>query len=250
MLGDILSRMKAIVLVDHIDVEGGYLMKKFLMMLISGLCMTVILCACGAGLDGKFYDERGSIITLNSDGTLVIANASGSSSKGTYQKNGESTYDFYVGTDADGYSGTMYIEGEDLIVRSGGSEKVYYGDPEKMYVNHDIMMADNVRSALLTAIMDPEVVNNPNFDSNLKTFKNGVEIGTLGDGTPETPITSAFWEVMGGPSGASIPIELKSSGASQIYAQIYPGNKISVWIPNTDSRGSKEGGTAYNIRVE
>jgi len=121
---------------------------------------------------------------------------------------------------------------------------------EKSKVSSDTQCADTVHSALLTAMMDPEVVNNTAYSGNFSTFSAGVGISGLANGTATTPITSAFWEVMGGTSGSSVQLKLKSNGASQVSAQIVGNNKVSVWIPGTDSRGSKSNVASYYIRVE
>ena len=118
---------------------------------------------------------------------------------------------------------------------------------EKSKVSSDTQAADTVHSALLTAMMDPEVVNNTNYDTEFSAYTSGKPI-TAGTYTSTSPIMSAAAEILGGQNGSLAAPKLKSHGASTISFQIVGNNKVSVWIPGTDSTGSKQ--TSPNIVVE
>ena len=118
---------------------------------------------------------------------------------------------------------------------------------EKSKVSSDTQAADTVHSALLTAMMDPEVVNNTNYDTEFSSYTSGssIQANTYGD---TSPIMSAAAEILGGQNGSLTVPKLKSNGASDISFQIVGNNKVSVWLPGTDSTGSKAG--SPNIVVE
>ncbi|SCX99877.1 prepilin-type N-terminal cleavage/methylation domain-containing protein [Lachnospiraceae bacterium XPB1003] len=118
---------------------------------------------------------------------------------------------------------------------------------EKSKVAADTQVVDSVHTAMLTAMMDPEVANADSASGNSFTGS-----GAVSAITSTSVVGSAFWEVMGGSQGAKVSIKLKSYGAStgNLSYSVIGNNKISVWISGTDSRGSKNPSASYYIRVE
>lgn len=116
---------------------------------------------------------------------------------------------------------------------------------EKSKVSADTQAADSVHTAVLTAMMDPEVVNLSSYNT-AATMTGAHSATTLKTATSD-PVASAAGEILG---GSFVTGQLKSTHASDISFQVVGNNKVSVWVANSDSRGSKSGGTTYNIIVQ
>ena len=117
---------------------------------------------------------------------------------------------------------------------------------EKSKVSADTQAADSVHTAVLTAMMDPEVVNSSLYNSSSIVPGSALSATTLNT-TSADPVASAAGEILGGSFTAG---QLKSTNASDIQFQVTGVNTVSVWVPGSDSRGSKSGGTTYNIVVQ
>ena len=109
---------------------------------------------------------------------------------------------------------------------------------EKSKVSADTQLADSVHTAVLTAMMDPEVVNQSNYNSAFTALSSATNATTLSTSTTGNPISSAAGEILGGSFNNG---DLKSTGATNISFQIVGNNKVSVWVQGSDSRGSKSG---------
>ncbi len=116
---------------------------------------------------------------------------------------------------------------------------------EKSKVSADTQAADSVHTAILTAMMDPEVVNKPGY--NTSTVLTGSMSVTALSSTDV--IGSAALEILGESTGAAVNSRLKSTNATDICFQVVGNNKVSVWVQGSDSRGSKSS-TGYNIIVQ
>ena len=117
---------------------------------------------------------------------------------------------------------------------------------EKSKVSSDTQTADAVHTAILTAMMDPEVVNHSGYNSSK------IVTGTAGSVTGLTQsdiVASAALEILGESTGTPVKSRLKSTNASDICYQVVGNNKVSVWVPGSDSRGSKSP-TGYTIVVQ
>ena len=119
---------------------------------------------------------------------------------------------------------------------------------EKSKVSADTQAADSVHTAVLTAMMDPEVVNMSSYNG-CSTMSGAHSATTLTTATAATtdPVASAAGEILG---GSFVAGQLKSTNAADISFQVVGNNKVSVWVVNSDSRGSKSGGATYNIIVQ
>jgi prepilin-type N-terminal cleavage/methylation domain-containing protein len=116
---------------------------------------------------------------------------------------------------------------------------------EKSKVSADTQAADAVHSAILTAMMDPEVVNDPGYNtSGVLTGAQSVSGLTTGD-----VIASAALEILGETTGGDVTARLKSTGATDICFEVVNNNKVSVWVPGSDSRGSKSN-SGFEIVVQ
>ena len=107
---------------------------------------------------------------------------------------------------------------------------------EKSKVSSDTQTADAVHTAILTAMMDPEVVNNSGY--NTSTIVKGTAMSVTGLSKSDI-VGSAALEILGESTGAPVKSRLKSTNASDICFQVVGNNKVSVWVPGSDSRGSK-----------
>ena len=114
---------------------------------------------------------------------------------------------------------------------------------EKGKVSSDSQLADTVHTAMVTAMMDPEIVNMK--DSGIPD--NSAD-GVIGDLTGS--YASAVKETLGITEFTEIGSSLKSNGAEDVNWKVINGNTISVWIPGTDSRGSKDTTDTYMIQVK
>ena len=107
---------------------------------------------------------------------------------------------------------------------------------EKSKVSADTQAADAVHSAILTAMMDPEVVNDSGYNSSSVITGGAQSVTAL---ATSDVVGSAALEILGESTGADVTARLKSTGASDICFEVVNNNKVSVWVPGSDSRGSK-----------
>jgi prepilin-type N-terminal cleavage/methylation domain-containing protein len=117
---------------------------------------------------------------------------------------------------------------------------------EKSKVSADTQLADTVHSALLTAMMDPEVVNNTNYNNEYSSYTNAKAVSTLSN-SATTPIASSALEIMGVSNASDVDGSVKSTingGDGKVSFMITTSNSVSVWIPGTDTTGSKGKGAA------
>ena len=116
---------------------------------------------------------------------------------------------------------------------------------EKSKVSADTQAADAVHSAILTAMMDPEVVNDPGYNgSGVLSGAQSVSGLTTGD-----VVASAALEILGETTGGDVTARLKSTNASDICFEVVNNNKVSVWVVGSDSRGSKSS-SGFEIVVQ
>lgn len=120
---------------------------------------------------------------------------------------------------------------------------------EKSKVSSDTQAADSIHTAVLTAMMDPEVVNDKSYNAEFSGYNNTATSATAlkVNAGANKPIASAAGEILG---GSFVTDSLKSTNAADISFKIVGNNKVSVWVVNSDSRGSKSGGATYNIIVQ
>ena len=118
---------------------------------------------------------------------------------------------------------------------------------EKSKVSADTQAADAVHTAVLTAMMDPEVVNNTAYNtSTVITNTGGMSVTSL---TTGDVVGSAALEILGETAGSNVNKRLKSTNATDISFAVVGNNKVSVWVAGSDSRGSKST-SGYNIVVQ
>ena len=114
---------------------------------------------------------------------------------------------------------------------------------EKSKVSADTQLADSVHTAILTAMMDPEVVNSSKYNNSavIKTGVHDVTILTTSD-----VVGSAALEVLGVTNASDLAKSLRSTkknnatwAATDIKYEIVSNNSLSVWINDSDASGSK-----------
>ena len=116
---------------------------------------------------------------------------------------------------------------------------------EKSKVSADTQAADSVHTAVLTAMMDPEVVNSSLYNGSTIITGN-VTAATALTTTSSDPVASAAGEILGGSFATT---DLKSTNASGISFAVTGNNTVSVWVAGSDSRGSKSP-SGFEIVVE
>ncbi|MBR4207101.1 MAG: type II secretion system protein [Lachnospiraceae bacterium] len=103
---------------------------------------------------------------------------------------------------------------------------------EKSKVSADTQSADSVHTAIVTAMLDPEVAQDSAYDANVSNIQGAIGEGaTFGAGL----LGSTANEILGG----STP-SLKSNGHSGYSVQI-SNSTVIVTLPGTDSTGKKAG---------
>ncbi len=110
---------------------------------------------------------------------------------------------------------------------------------EKSKVSADTQLADSVHTAVLTAMMDPEIVNKSTYNSEYATYVSGVDATSFE--TDAGTIGSGALEILGVSSGEALVSSIKSTTTASpvINVRITGTNKVSVWIDGTDASGSK-----------
>ena len=114
---------------------------------------------------------------------------------------------------------------------------------EKTNVSSDTQLCDTVKTAVTTAVMDPEVLNDSSSVTTISGWSSPTALSTLSGTTPKC--TSSVLEALGVSQGSQANSQLKSSGATGVTFQVMGANSVHVWIAGTDKRG-KKGGTGWN----
>lgn len=123
---------------------------------------------------------------------------------------------------------------------------------EKTNVSNDVQVADSVRTAIQTAMLDPTVINDTTSQTELSTYK------TTNTNLTSIASTSEFGKAVleiltGSDSGAFTDVtgKLKSKGAKDGAVMFrIQGNDVVVWITNTDKNGKGEAGAGKNTGNE
>ena len=108
---------------------------------------------------------------------------------------------------------------------------------EKTNVSSDAQTCDSIRSAITTAMLDPEVVNATNSgvpgDGSYTTWAGMTTAGSAFD--------SAVQEILGttDPFGLPMKSHIGSATASGLTVKITNGNSVSVWLATSDPTGKK-----------
>ncbi len=110
---------------------------------------------------------------------------------------------------------------------------------EKSKVSADTQSADSVHTAVVTAMLDPEVAQDSAYDANVSAIQTTYSAGaTFGAGL----LGSTANEILGG----SLP-SLKSNGAKS-YTISISNSTVIVTLPGTDSTGKKAGSPAIVVK--
>lgn len=124
---------------------------------------------------------------------------------------------------------------------------------EKSKVSADTQLADSVHTAILTAMMDPEVVNSSKYNNSnvIKTGAHPITDLVTGD-----VVGSAALEVLGVSNASDLAKSLRSTkkgnnawAASDIKYEIVSNNSLSVWIVDSDASGSKGNNTNTSTMI-
>lgn len=121
---------------------------------------------------------------------------------------------------------------------------------EKTNVSADTQLADTVKSAITTAMMDPSVLAAD--ASGIPTNTSFTDVSTLGGVTDVSKFKGAVYEILGF-DPASIDSHLKSSArtnSGKVQFCIVGANAVHVQITKSDSTGKKGTATANYIYVD
>lgn len=123
---------------------------------------------------------------------------------------------------------------------------------EKTNVSADTQLADSVKTAVTTAMMDPAVINaGDSSASDIATFStaSGAAISSI-DSTG-TAFAKAVWETLGVSGQASLIAKMKSvNTCSAITVTITGSNSVKVELTDTDATGAKQPASNSNIIVQ
>lgn len=112
---------------------------------------------------------------------------------------------------------------------------------EKAKVSSDATVCDTVCTAFTTAINDCATLPESVQTATLNYFSAaGADLAGL---TSPDSLGKSFMETLGVTAFADVASSLKSSGAHTIMMAVDSLQNVKVWIPNTDSTGSKGKGT-------
>lgn len=118
---------------------------------------------------------------------------------------------------------------------------------EKTNVSSDTQLCDTVKTAVTTAAMDPEVLNDSTSVTKINNCSAAKAITFL-SGTSK--FESSVAEALGVSSitAATVNSQLKSSGAQShgVSFQIVGSNSVHVWIDGTDNSGKKGATTGFS----
>lgn len=116
---------------------------------------------------------------------------------------------------------------------------------ERTRVSSDTQVADTVRTAVLTAMLDPNVMNDTNYATDIATFKatGGASITAIGN----NEFGKAVAVTLGKSAGTDITADwvkkqLTSEDASDIKVEIVGSNSVKVTIVGSHADANK--GTA------
>ena len=114
---------------------------------------------------------------------------------------------------------------------------------EKTNVSSDAQTCDSIRSAMTTAMLDPEVVN---------AASNGIPVDGTDDVTNislTTPFGLAVKEILGISAWSDIKFKshVGTSTASGLTYKITNGNSVSVYLTSSDATGKKSAGSTQHI---
>ncbi len=118
---------------------------------------------------------------------------------------------------------------------------------EKSKVSADTQLADSVHTAILTAMMDPEIVNFSGYNAEYNSYTSATAVSGLSTGSQT--IGSGALEIMGAAAAGDVDGSLKSTGASAVSFQITGTNSLSVWITGSDASGSKGRNSATSSMI-
>ena len=119
---------------------------------------------------------------------------------------------------------------------------------EKSNVSADTQVCDSIHSAILTSMMDPEVVTATDSDTQTKLGQLGSvqSITTLLTGSDK--FTQSVKDIMGVTSVSDIVLKSHANQSSVLQASnisLYTdGNRCYVWITGSDASGSKNTNSA------
>ncbi len=110
---------------------------------------------------------------------------------------------------------------------------------EKSKVSADTQLADSVHTAVLTAMMDPEIVNKSSYNNEYAGYTKDTEIIKVS--TTAGTIGSGALEILGVSDAKAINSSIKSTteNGAGVHFQVTGTNRVSVWIKGTDASGSK-----------
>ena len=117
---------------------------------------------------------------------------------------------------------------------------------EKTNVSSDAQTCDSIRSAMTTAMLDPEVVNGA--DAGIPTDTTGTAVNTI-------PLTTDFGKAVKEILGITAWTDIKfkshvgSATASGLTYVISNGNSVTVYLSSSDATGKKGNGSGTTQHI-
>ncbi len=122
----------------------------------------------------------------------------------------------------------------DWVEDGGGIFKQAIDYVDKSKVAADTQLADSIHTAVLTSMMDPEIVNSSDYNAAISELMNGIDI-TQYTGE-ENSVLRGTAEILGVQDLHELRGQIKSSGATgRILVTVLSSNRVEVVIEGTDS---------------
>lgn len=112
---------------------------------------------------------------------------------------------------------------------------------EKTRVSADTQLADSVKTAVTTAMMDPTVMNDADFATDIAPFQasGGTAITSIGGNAFGDEVATTLGETAGGDIDDTWVTEhLRSADASGITVEILGSNRVRVTIDGSHADGN------------
>ncbi|MCI7043121.1 MAG: type II secretion system GspH family protein [Lachnospiraceae bacterium] len=105
---------------------------------------------------------------------------------------------------------------------------------ERTRVSSDTQFADTVKTAVTTAILDPEVMTDTNYTTDVAALSTAKDLSTLANGLGDAVAETLGEEKAGDITADWVKSQLKSEGAEKIMVQLEGKTKVVVTVTKSD----------------
>lgn len=116
---------------------------------------------------------------------------------------------------------------------------------EKAKVSSDLELCQSVVTAMTTAYTDAATIIGATTSTTETNLNNGCELASIVSNADT--LATLFYQNLGAADAAAVKSSLKSNGATAISIEMTAEQQIHVWLPGTDSTGSKKGNNTISV---